>query len=312
MTIDRFHIFNIINRENVYLNALSTHPPVVIIMPEIYGGNPAVFERRDGNFEIKILVSGGTLSNEQISKIAEVATKYGGEVHLTVRQEIAIMGVAKENLDAALAELEVAGLVPGSAGLTVRNVTACLGEKYCFKATQETTSLAKQIEAEFTGMKTPGPVKIGISACPFPCTRPQFNEIGLMGRVEPVLDMDTCTGCGKCVTVCKTGATSIVDGKAVIDYEKCLYCGRCVVVCPEGARFRGMEGFLMFVGGRGSWPPYEGWILRKFIKREEIIPQIRKILEFYIENGTPKQRLREFIKQMGFDEFRRNVILNDS
>jgi anaerobic sulfite reductase subunit C len=279
-------------------------------MPKIHNGNPAVFERKDGKFEVKILVSGGTMSTEQITRVAEVASKYGAEVHFTVRQEISILGIDEDKLDKALSELSEVGLRPGSAGLSVRNITACLGDKYCFKATQETTSLAKEIEQEFVGIKTPGPVKIGISACPYPCTRPQFNEIGLMGRVRPDLDFEACTGCGKCVPVCKKGATSIVNNKAVVDYEKCIYCGRCIVACPEGVRFKGEDGFLMFVGGRGSWPPYEGWILRELIRRDEIIPQIKKILEFYIENGDPKKRLREFINQIGWEEFKQAVLIN--
>ncbi len=278
-------------------------------MPKIHNGNPAVFERKDGKFEIKLVVSGGTMSTEQIARVAEVAGKYGAEVHFTMRQEISILGIDEENLEAALDELAEVGLKAGSAGMSVRNVTACLGDKYCFKATQETTSLAKEIEEEFLGMKTPGPVKIGISACPYPCTRPQFNEIGLMGRVRPDLDIEACTGCGRCVTVCKKGATKIVDGKAIVDYDKCIYCGRCVVACPEGARFRGMDGFLMFVGGRGSWPPYEGYVLREFIQRDEIVPQIQRILEYYLENGEPKKRLREFINKTGWEEFKEAVSL---
>ncbi|MFP4545317.1 MAG: 4Fe-4S dicluster domain-containing protein [Methanomassiliicoccales archaeon] len=277
-------------------------------MPKMYNGNPAVTERRDGRWEIKLLVSGGTISTEQMNRVSEVASRYGREVHFTMRQEVAILGIEEKDLDAALAELEEVGLVPGSSGMTVRNVTACLGDKYCFKATQETTSIAKQLEKEFTGMKTPGPVKIGISACPYPCTRPQFNEIGLMGRVRPDLDMDTCTGCGKCVAVCKPGATSLVDGKAVIDYDKCLFCGRCVVACPEDARFKAEDGFLMFVGGRGSWPPHEGWILREFITRDEIVPQVRRIIDFYKEKAEPKTRMREFIRSVGFDEFKERVL----
>ena len=54
--------------------------------PEIYKGMPAVFKRKDGKFEIKILVTGGMLSPGQVRRIGEVAEKYGGEVHINVRQ----------------------------------------------------------------------------------------------------------------------------------------------------------------------------------------------------------------------------------
>ena len=171
--------------------------------PEMYKGMPAVFKRKDGKFEIKILVTGGMLAPGQVKRVGEVAEKYGAEVHLTVRQELSILGVPEDELEAALSDLREVGLVPGSAGMTFRNIVSCLGEVYCFKAAAETTGLAKEIGERFTGEKTPGPLKVGIGGCPFPCTRPQFNEIGIMGRVRPELDLEKCTGCGKCVEVCK-------------------------------------------------------------------------------------------------------------
>lgn len=279
--------------------------------PIMYKGMPSVFKRKDGKFEIKLLVTGGMLKPEQVERLGEVAKKYGAEVHLTVRQEISIMGVPEEKLEQALIELEDVDLRPGSAGMTFRNVVSCLGETYCFKAAAETTQLAKEIGARFTGEKTPGPLKVGIGGCPFPCTRPQFNEIGLMGRVRPEMDLEKCTGCGKCVEVCKVGAASVVNEKAVIDYDKCVMCGRCVVNCPVGARYTAEDGYMLFVGGRATWPPHEGWTLRDFVKREEIMPLIEKILEVYKEEAKPGMRLREFIDSIGFEEFKKRVLSSE-
>lgn len=105
----------------------------------------------------------------------------------------------------------------------------------------------------------------------------------------------------------KWGLPSVVDGKAVIDYDKCVMCGRCVVNCPVGARYTAEDGFMLFVGGRGSWPPHEGWMLRDFVAREEILPQIERILEVYREGAKLGMRLREFINPIGFEEFKRRV-----
>lgn len=46
--------------------------------------------------------------------------------------------------------------------------------------------------------------------------------------------LDTCTGCGICVSHCPFGAIRIVDKKAQIN-EACTLCGACVKSCPFGA-----------------------------------------------------------------------------
>lgn len=42
-----------------------------------------------------------------------------------------------------------------------------------------------------------------------------------------------CCGLGTCVSSCKFGAISIVDGIACVDEEKCTGCGVCEKVCPR-------------------------------------------------------------------------------
>ena len=276
-------------------------------MNETYSGIPAVFKRKDGKFEIKVLVNAGILTPEQMKRVSEVAEKCGTGLHLTMRQEVGILGIPEDLLDKALSELNEVGLKPGSAGPMIRNVTACLGNTYCFKAAQETTSLAWEIGDKFGEQKVPGPMKMAVAGCPYPCTRPQFNEIGLMGRVRPDLNIDDCTGCGICVDVCKTGATSMDDGEVTVDYDECNMCGRCIVNCTADARFSAEDGFMMFVGGRGSWPPHEGQILHELISRDEVIDQIDRIVTVYKEKGEPGKRLKEFIGNIGFEEFKRLV-----
>lgn len=53
--------------------------------------------------------------------------------------------------------------------------------------------------------------------------------------VLPVVDVDKCTGCSKCLQWCPTEAITLVEGKATIDEKKCLGCGECVATCPPEA-----------------------------------------------------------------------------
>lgn len=48
---------------------------------------------------------------------------------------------------------------------------------------------------------------------------------------------DLCQGCvaRPCLTTCKFGAVSIINGKSVIDDSKCKKCQACVSVCPYNA-----------------------------------------------------------------------------
>ena len=44
-----------------------------------------------------------------------------------------------------------------------------------------------------------------------------------------------CTGCGKCIRVCKNNAHRISDQGHSINFNKCTVCGICANVCPNGA-----------------------------------------------------------------------------
>ena len=68
-----------------------------------------------------------------------------------------------------------------------------------------------------------------------------FNPIQTSNFI-PKIDSDSCTGCGKCVTICPVEAMTLVSAndfkkskkkRARLNQEICLGCGLCVRACPE-------------------------------------------------------------------------------
>ncbi len=53
---------------------------------------------------------------------------------------------------------------------------------------------------------------------------------------KPVVDVDTCVGCGSCEADCPAGAIKVDDdGHAVVDTDACVECLACIDNCPAGA-----------------------------------------------------------------------------
>ncbi|MBN1827853.1 MAG: nitroreductase family protein [Deltaproteobacteria bacterium] len=57
------------------------------------------------------------------------------------------------------------------------------------------------------------------------------------GTTVPFIDIERCTGCGRCVSCCPVETLSLIDGKAVVTGICSLGCGHCSAACPEDAIF---------------------------------------------------------------------------
>jgi MinD superfamily P-loop ATPase len=75
----------------------------------------------------------------------------------------------------------------------------------------------------------------------------------------PRVDMDRCTGCGKCENICEYSAIVLLKGKPLVLNDMCHSCGGCFLVCPEkaimevprqiGSISTGASGDILYAGG---------------------------------------------------------------
>lgn len=90
--------------------------------------------------------------------------------------------------------------------------------------------------------------------------KPEITASTSVGVPVPEVDMDRCTGCGKCGDICQYSAIVCINEKVLTFPELCHGCGGCSLVCPEeaisevprevGIIEEGMSDGVRFVHGR--------------------------------------------------------------
>ena len=53
--------------------------------------------------------------------------------------------------------------------------------------------------------------------------------------ISPTIEIDECTGCGRCIDTCPVRAIAFAKKKAFINNCSCIGCAKCITVCPYGA-----------------------------------------------------------------------------
>lgn len=212
-----------------------------------------------GRFALRLHVISGDLTSEHLASIADIARHFGrGEVHLTARQGVEIPHVSQHDLARAKAALASAGLELGACGPRVRTVTGCQGSRVCPHGLVETRSVCAAIDSAFAGLELPHKLKFGVSGCPNSCLKPQENDIGVMGVVEPRFDPELCSHCMVCTTVCETGGVIDGDGEPALVLADCNGCGDCIASCPGDALQIARRGYGLYLGGRVGRHPKLG------------------------------------------------------
>jgi anaerobic sulfite reductase subunit C len=261
------------------------------------------------NCTVRIRMPAGVLNAEKMRALAEIAEKYGtGEVHLTTRQTLEIPHVPALRLEDIGNDLAASGTPIGSERDEVVNITACPGTDRCKFANIDSIDLAMRLDQRLFGREMPVKVRIAISACPYACTSPILNEIGVIGRVMPLRTPGLCTGCGTCVEFCREGAIVIKNGISVVDDDKCVQCGVCIRSCPYGLLKEQHRHFLITVGGRRGRHPMLGREFAQVESEDAVIDIIERIVYWVYRRAWSGRLLSDQLDDIHFEAFKKEIL----
>lgn len=151
-------------------------------------------QKQDGLNYLGVYTPVGLLPTAEARAIAEIADKFGsGELRLTIFQNLLIPNIPDDQLDAAKAALDAAG-IKYEASFLRGGAAACTGNKYCKYASSNTKDntldLIEYLESKIT---LDQPINIHTTGCPHSCAQHYIGDLGLLackvkieGQEEPV------------------------------------------------------------------------------------------------------------------------------
>lgn len=135
--------------------------------------------QNDGTFSVVPRMPGGVVSAGELKRIAETAAKHSVPlIKLTGGQRIGLFGIKREDLKDVWRDLDMSsGYAYGKA---VRTVKSCVGSAFCRYGTQDSLSLAIELEKRIEGLWAPAKLKLAVSGCPRNCAEYAVKDLGIL------------------------------------------------------------------------------------------------------------------------------------
>ncbi len=273
---------------------------------------------------LRIRVPGGHLETKYFDIIKQIADNFGnGSVHMTTRQGFEIPDIPLEKMDEInekiipLLNMINPGFEVTTAGYPAagtRNISACIGNRVCPFANDDTTALAAKIETAVYPHDFH--FKIAVTGCPNDCIKAHMQDFGVICTTEPKYDADKCISCSACADNCRkrvTGALTMKDFDIVRDADLCIGCGECILQCPTGAWTRSDKKYyrMVIMGRTGKKNPRLALPFVKWATFDVILAIIKNTYRFvdeYIDRTLPKEHIGYIVDRTGYATFKEAVL----
>jgi sulfite reductase beta subunit-like hemoprotein len=152
----------------------------------VYGirGNPEMHM-------VRVKIRFGKLNPDQLDTLADIADRYTptGVAHVTTRQDVQFHNIARHDLPAVLAIINVSGLTTREAcGNTVRNVTACpyagVSPTEPFDVTPYADAVSQYFLRNPINQNMPRKFKIAFEGCAEDHARTPIHDIGAVAAIR--------------------------------------------------------------------------------------------------------------------------------
>jgi sulfite reductase (ferredoxin) len=153
--------------------------------PDAYRDHVGIHaQKQPGLYYVGAAVLRGRITAAQMHAAATLAEKYAaGELRSTNMQNLLIVNVPRESVEALVFELNAAGLHVEASSFW-RGAVACTGAEFCKLAITETKSFARWLveELEERVPEFDQPLKLNVAGCPNACGQHWIADIGLEGK----------------------------------------------------------------------------------------------------------------------------------
>ena len=278
--------------------------------------------------------SGWFYNTKALRTICDIWEKHGSgltNMHGSTG-DIILLGCKTESIQPIFDEFSEAGFDLGGSGSCLRTPNCCVGPGRCEHACYDTLEACYNITNEFMDElhrpMWPYKSKIKFSGCANDCTssiaRSDCSVIGTW-RDTLIIDQDAVKEyvaakfpvqvavVDKCPTRClkfnkETQELSIVG-------EDCTRCMHCINMMPKAIRAGQEKGATILIGGKSTivQSAFMSWVIVPFMKMEtedDFEPfkdLMRRIWEWWDENGKSRERIGETIYRLGMTKFLKGI-----